>query len=143
MSWWFIYVLKQIQNAIFSGLTALELLHQTDQIAKYVNITVTRGYKINTNGETKFRINYVDKKILNIGVIEVKSSVGNIVKCYCFERVLCDFIARQDKIEIGIFVNTIWSYADWEHKDYAKLFEIAEQLGVLEKVAKVMRLIRK
>lgn len=50
------------KNAIFSGLTALELLQQTDQIAKYVNITVTRGYKINTNGETKFRINYVDKK---------------------------------------------------------------------------------
>lgn len=53
---------SKYKNAIFSGLTALELLQQTDQIAKYVNITVTRGYKINTNGETKFRINYVDKK---------------------------------------------------------------------------------
>ena len=43
-------------------------------------------------------VHYVDKRIYDIGIVEVETAYGNKVKAYSLERVLCDFLVHKNEI---------------------------------------------
>lgn len=44
-------------------------------------------------------VHYVDKRIYDIGIVEVETAYGNKVKAYSLERVLCDFLVHKNEID--------------------------------------------
>lgn len=90
------YILQQKNRKIvFSYITALYLLNETETIPEYMDITVYKGYNVHRLAN-KLKIHYVSKENLNLGVIEVISPQGYNVITYNLERTLCDILKSKD-----------------------------------------------
>lgn len=127
----------QYKKAIFSYETALYLLGQTDKIPWNIDVTVYNGYKFNekSNG---LNVHYVKKAIYDLGVIEKATMFGNKVKIYSYERILCDFIAHKEEMDIEVYVKLIRSYSSYGERDIHFLYDIAKKMGIENKVREVM-----
>lgn len=130
----------QYKKAIFSYETALCLLGQTDKIPSVIDITVYNGYKFNKK-PNNFNIHYVKKSVYDLGIVEKTTMFGNKVKLYSYERTLCDFILNKEKTDIEVYVKLVRSYSSYKDKDVHALFDIAEKMGIENKVRDVMEVV--
>ena len=85
-------------KAIYSYNTALYFIDRTDKLSHTIDITVYNGYKFNEKMKN-VDVHYVDKRIYDIGIVEVETAYGNKVKAYSLERVLCDFLVHKSEID--------------------------------------------
>lgn len=130
----------QYKKAIFSYETALFLLGESDKIPWTTDITVYNGYKFNTKPEG-VNVHYVNKAIYDLGIIEQETMYGNKVKIYSYERVLCDFISHKEEMDIEVYVKMIRSYSKYKKRDIHKLYEIANQMRITDKVKEVLEVV--
>lgn len=128
------------KKAIYSYETALFLIGETDKIPWTTDVTVYNGYKFNEK-QNGVKVHYVKKSIYDLGVIEVETMFGNKVKCYSYERVLCDFIINKDKLDIETYVKLVRSYSSYKDRNIHLLYEIAKQMGIEGKVREVMEVV--
>ncbi len=136
-----LYILQaKYPKIIFSFETALSLLNLTDKIPEIIDITVNHNYKFN-NKPSNVNINYTSKKILNLGVIETKTNVGNKVRLYSAERTLCDFVKHKSKMDPEVYLSFIKSYPSYEKQDLNVLFNIAHKMDIVQEVQEVMELV--
>ena len=125
---------------IFSYETALYLLNLTDKIPGNIHLTVNHKYKFNQNLENA-RIYYVNKEILNLGVIEKRTNAGNIVRLYSAERTLCDFIKNKSEVDPEVYINFLKAYPSYSDKDINELFNIAQKMDIVQQVQEIMELV--
>lgn len=78
---------------------------------------------------------------MNLGVISVKTPMGNTVNVYDFERVLCDFILNRNNIDKELFVKTVKSYSNFPKKNLANLYEYAQKLNILDDVKRTLEVL--
>lgn len=130
----------QYKKAIFSYETALYILEATDKIPWIIDVTVYNGYKFNKKPKG-VNVNYTNKSIYNLGIIEKDTMFGNKVKLYSYERTLCDFIMNKDEMDAEVYIKLIKSYASYKDKDVHSLYMISKKMGIEDKVREVMELI--
>ncbi|MCT4612123.1 MAG: type IV toxin-antitoxin system AbiEi family antitoxin domain-containing protein [Clostridia bacterium] len=76
---------------------------------------------------------YIDKSILNIGVEEIL--VEDVrMKIYSREKLICDCLKYESKMDVEIFNKAIISYIKDPKKNIPKLMEIAKKRKVEKKV---------
>ncbi len=104
-----------------------------------------RPYKwsiaINKNtSKSRFKIDYpivepyyTEPEVLEIGVTETEFA-GSKIKIYTKERLICDVLKYQEKMNREDFKKGVLSYIMDENKDVAKLMEYAKERKVLKKV---------
>ena len=83
----------------------------------------------------------MNKKIFDSGTVEATTMYGNPVRVYSYERILCDFIAHKEKMDVETYVKLIRSYSKYEKKDIHKLYEIAALMNVQKPVKEVMEVV--
>lgn len=127
-------------KTIYSYETAMYLLGITDKIVQRIDVTVSSDYKINA-AKLNINVHYVKKSLLNVGVINVKTMFGNEVRVYSYERLICDFIAHRKVLEAETYVKLLRSYAKYHNKDTKKLYGIAMEMGLTDKVRDVLEVI--
>ncbi len=125
---------------IYSYETALYLLNLTDKIPSKIQLTVNHNYKFNQRPKNA-HIYYVNSEILNLGVVEVKTNFGNIVRLYSAERTLCDFIKNKLDMDPEIYINFVKNYPNYEKKDIHKLYDIANKMNLVQEVQEIMELV--
>ncbi|SEA85023.1 Transcriptional regulator, AbiEi antitoxin, Type IV TA system [Pseudobutyrivibrio sp. ACV-2] len=76
---------------------------------------------------------YTEPEVLEIGVTEADFA-GAKMKIYTKERLICDFLKYQEKVDREDFKKGVWAYIMDENKDVAKLMEYAKERKVLKKV---------
>lgn len=76
---------------------------------------------------------YTEPEVLEIGVTEADFAGGKM-KIYTKERLICDFLKYQEKVDREDFKKGVWAYIMDEEKDVAKLMEYAKERKVLKKV---------
>ncbi|QFJ54167.1 type IV toxin-antitoxin system AbiEi family antitoxin domain-containing protein [Pseudobutyrivibrio xylanivorans] len=76
---------------------------------------------------------YTEPEVLEIGVTEANFA-GAKMKIYTKERLICDFLKYQEKVDREDFKKGVWAYIMDEDKDVAKLMEYAKERKVLKKV---------
>ncbi|MCR4695555.1 MAG: type IV toxin-antitoxin system AbiEi family antitoxin domain-containing protein [Pseudobutyrivibrio sp.] len=76
---------------------------------------------------------YTEPEVLEMGVEEVNFAGGKM-KIYSKERLVCDFLKYQEKINREDFKKGLLAYIMDEDKDVAKLMEYAKERKVLKKV---------
>ena len=76
---------------------------------------------------------YTEPEVLEIGVTEADFA-GAKMKIYTKERLICDFLKYQEKVDREDFKKGVWAYIMDEDKDVAKLMEYAKERKVLKKV---------
>ena len=129
----------ELPNIIYSHMTAL-YFHGLSIKApndKY-DITVPNNYfnyKIK-----KHNVFYVDKDIYKLGLIQVKTPMGNEVRTYDLERCMCDIIRSKNRMDLEHVKYAIREYLKRKDKNLSKLSEYAERLGIKEEVMNYMEL---
>lgn len=99
------------------------------------------GIAINKNtSKSRFNIDYpivepyyTEPEVLEIGITETDFA-GAKMKIYTKERLICDVLKYQEKMDREDFKKGVLGYIMDENKDVAKLMEYAKERKVLKKV---------
>lgn len=126
---------------IFSGETALFLHGLLDREYSEVSITVPTGYNASHLKADNVQIRYAPKEIYELGVCEVASSSGNMVRVYDKERSICNLIMERNKVEVQNFQTAIKEYMSLKDKKISRLVEYAERLGIRDEVMKYVEVL--
>ncbi len=76
---------------------------------------------------------YTEPEVMELGVTEADFA-GAKMKIYTKERLICDVLKYQEKVDREDFKKGVWAYIMDEDKDVAKLMEYAKERKVLKKV---------
>ena len=132
---------KRYPKYIFSGLSALYLLGLTDKIPTDIEVSSPQNYHPFRNKIDLLIIHKLsNKKVYELGIKEVKTMFGNIVKTYDEERTICDVIKYRDKYDGETFIKAIKFYVRTINNQ-SKLFKYARELGIEKKVYEVMEIV--
>lgn len=134
------YILqRKYSSAIFSYNTALHILNLTNRAPMKLDITVPRNKKVRGN----YNIHRVSKKYYSIGITEVISPYGNVIKVYNAERCICDMLRNEDEFDIELKNRILNYYFNSKDKDIDKLLEYAKVFKVYDKVETIVGVMMK
>lgn len=122
------------KNIIYSGETALYLHGLTDREYSHICFTVPVGYNASHIKNKNKEVHYANAEIIDMGICEVPSSSGNMVRVYDRERCICDLIKDRKKYEIQLYQTAIKEYMSAKEKNLTRLMEYAVRLGVRDAV---------
>lgn len=136
-----LYIL-QICNPkiIYSEETALYLHGMTDR--EYTDISITVPPRFNqTRLRSKGLIVHQEKQTMyQMGIEEVKTNYGNVVRTYNKERCICDIIKNRKRIEVQQFQTAMKTYMSDKKKNMSRLMQYGEQLKIRDEIMKYVML---
>lgn len=122
------------KRGIFSGATALYLYDLTDRTPAKFQMTFPHNYNISTVKGEKVKCNRVIMELYELGVVELKTPAGNMVRAYNMERTLCDILRKHNKTDIQIITDAFKSYVRRTDKNIALLCEYGKKIKVEAKL---------
>ena len=138
----FALIQAQSSKAIFSYGTALYLWGLSDRTPHIFDITVPRGTNISRlkRDNQNIRCHYVQLDVYELGIAEIQSPQGGMVRLYDKERCICDLIRDKEKMDIQIYTQAIKDYFKTK-VDHRKLLKYSKIFGVEEKVRTYMEVL--
>jgi predicted transcriptional regulator of viral defense system len=131
----------RFSKGIFSHDTALYLHGMTDRTP--ISFTMTFPFGYNTGNVKKHgvipKVCTVD--VYTLGIMEISSPSGNMLKTYNVERTLCDIAKETHHADIQVINQVMKEYALSREKNIAKLMSYAEKLRVTPKVLRYMEVL--
>ena len=138
------YALLQLRSkyAVFSYGTALFLWNLSDRVPHVYDITLPRGANINSLKKdiSNLRCHYVQQKIYEIGITEIRSPQGATITVYDRERCICDLIRDKDQMDMQIFTQAIKGYFKSKPNN-RKLLKYGRIFGIEEKIRTYMEVL--
>lgn len=132
---------RRYPKYIYAGLSALYLLGLTDKIPTNIEVSAPQNYHPSRSKVDSLIIHKLsNSNIYELGIKEVKTMFGNIVKTYDEERTICDVIKYRDKYDSETFNKAIKIYIRTINNQ-SKLFKYARELGVEKKVYEIMEVV--
>ena len=125
-------------QGIFSGNTALYLLKKTERIPYVLCMTFPKGYNASAAKRNGLKCKIVVAERYDLGMQEVVSPYGNMVRCYNIERTLCDIVGGND---IQTTNQAFKEYAQCKERDVALLMSYAKILHVDKSVRNYMEIL--
>ncbi len=129
------------EKIIFCGETALFLHGLIDREYSEICISVPRGFNVSHIKCDTLQVKYPSKKIHALGVCQVPSSSGNLVRVYDKERCICDLIKERSNMEVQNFQTAIKEYVSDKDKKLNRLIQYAQILGVRDEVMKYVEVL--
>lgn len=132
----FILISSNSKRIIFSHQTALYLQDLSDRTPNIFHISVPQGYNAShiKKRYENLQVHYVKKEFFEIGLIQVKTPLGNFVPAYDRERTICDIINDREKMDKQIFTDGIRKYFKSSNKNLRKLIKYSKIFGIEEEV---------
>lgn len=124
-------------KTIFSHFTALYLHDMTEEFPYKLDITCSKKYNVETIKENN--IFYVEKDLLDLGKIELKTKYDNIVNTYNFERIICDIIRNDNRLDEEQILKSLRKIFSNKKIDMHLLSEYSKKLKCHDKVMKVVK----
>lgn len=132
---------RRYPKYIFAGLCALYLLGLTDKIPTDIEVSAPQNYHPSRSKIDLLIVHKLSSKnVYELGIKEVKTMFGNIVKTYDEERTICDVIKYRDKYDGETFIKAIKFYVRTINNQ-SKLFKYASELGIEKKVYEVIEVV--
>ncbi len=129
------------KKGIFSGETALYLHDLTDRTPMRFQMTFPNNYNLTNIKSENIKCNRVIKGLYELGVIEIKTPAGNLVRSYNMERSLCDILRTQSYTDIQIVSDAFKRYTKRNDKNIPLLSEYAKKLRVEAKLRSYMEVL--
>lgn len=115
---------------IFSHETSLYLLGMAEREPLQFTITVKAGYHAKSMEEQSVKVYRVKKELLDLGLVEVESPEGHLVKAYNAERTVCDLLRSRSNVEIQDLQSAIKEYMRSKEKNLPQLMRYAKEFRV-------------
>ena len=130
-----LYIL-QLKNKeiIYSFETSLYLHGLMEREPTYTKVTVKYGYNAFHLKKKNILVHTSIPDIYNMGIENVETQFGNVVKAYDMERTICDIIKYKNYIDIQVFTYALKEYVKNKNKNINKLMHYAEKLKVEDTV---------
>ena len=127
---------------IYSFNSAIYLHGLGDILPNYLEVTGPFNYRpmSKNRDDVVTHTDTVDESY-NLGITDIKTSLGNVVKVYDKEKTICDLIKHKDKIEFEVYVKALTRYARSKDKDINKLMRYAQIMKIENKVRDQMEVI--
>lgn len=134
------FALLQVRfpKAVFSHDTALFLHSLSEREPIPLSVSVESGYNSPSLKGQGVRIHYVKPEWHSMGVVDVKTPDGNLVRAYDKERTICDVIRRRANADVAEFNYALKSYISSKDKHLARLSEYARAMNMESRVWDVM-----
>lgn len=129
---------KKYPYAIFSYNTAFHILNLTNRAPFAIDVTIPNNKKIRGN----YDVHYVTPRVYEIGIMEVESPYGNIVKVYNAERSICDML-KNGNFDLELQNRILDYYFKSKDKDIDKLLEYSKIFNIYEKVNTIVEVMMK
>ena len=127
---------------IYSFNSAIYLHGLGDILPNYLEVTRPLNYHPFTNKRDDVVIHTDTVEVsYNLGIINVATSLGNIVRVYDKEKTICDIIKNKDKIDFEVYVKALNIYSKSKDKNINKLMEYAKTMKIEKKVRSQMEVI--
>lgn len=121
------YILQvRYKEAVFSHETALYLLDLTDREPLQYTVTLKQGYNPNNLTKHGVKAYTIKKEWYAMGIVEIQSPMGHMVKVYNAERTLCDIFRGHSQVEIQDRQTAVKEYVRHRNKDIPRLIEYAK-----------------
>lgn len=118
----------ELPNIVYSHMTGLFLHGYLKKDDARCDVTVCNNYY--NYKLKKYNVFYVNRDIYNLGLTEVKTKDGNVVKVYDVERCICDVIKARKRMDLDMIKYSIKKYLKSEKRNLKKLFEYSEKLRI-------------
>lgn len=128
-------------NAIYSLETALYFHNLSDRIPSILDMFVPNNYAGSLMKNSSIRLTYISKNLLELGLIEMESPMGQKIKTYDIDKTICDIIKFKSKIDIEIYSNALKNYAKSKNKNITKLMKYAKEMKIEEKIRDIMEVL--
>ncbi len=121
-------------RGVFSDDTALFLHGMTDRPPFCLTMTFPRAYNAAGAREAGITCRTCADDVLDLGLCELKTPNGNLIRAYDLERTLCDIVRGQKVVDAQLVTPAMQSYAKSAGRNPAKLMRYAKKLGVEKKI---------
>jgi len=123
------------RKGIYSHGTALYLHDLTDTIPNHYTMTFPDRYHVRSLKEEGIFTFYVQKKLHDLGKVELLSSFGRNISTYNMERTMVDIVRSRNQIDTEMLNHALKRYVVRKDKNITMLMKYAK----LFKIEKIMR----
>ncbi|MDR2569360.1 MAG: type IV toxin-antitoxin system AbiEi family antitoxin domain-containing protein [Oscillospiraceae bacterium] len=128
-------------KGVFSNGTALYLYGLTDRTPQAYTLTFPHGYNAAGLKKHNVKAKYVTPDTYEMGITEMPSPSGNLLRVYDIERTLCDIVKGSNALDIQLINQAMKIYAESKAKDMTRLISYAERLRVKPKILRYMEVL--
>lgn len=125
---------NRFKRGIYSHETALFLWDLTDRTPNKYHMTFPMNYNLTNPKKENISCVQCKKEIYDLGIEEVTTPGGNIVRVYSVERTLCDILKTHSHVDIQVVTEAFKRYAANSNKNIPVLSEYAKLLKVETKL---------
>lgn len=129
------------EKIIFSHDTALFLNHLSDRTPFVHSVTIPSNTKLSKQLQEECICYYIKPELHQLGVTNLKTTLGNVVRGYNAERTVCDLLRSRNKMDEETVISAVKNYAASPEKNLNMLAEYASQLGVSKILKRYMEVL--
>ena len=129
-----VYMQRKYPAMIFSHTSALFLQRLTERTPFRHSITIPTSASLPRSLAQKCVCFYVKPELHQLGLTELRTTMGNIVRGYDTERCICDMLRCRNRVDLESYIAALKLYFSSEKKNFNRLARYAEQLGVMDKL---------
>jgi len=116
--------------AVLSHETAAFLLDLTDRTPLFYSVTVPAGYNATSLKARGAKVYFVNRGLYRLGLITVKSSLGNEIKTFNLERTICDLLRSRNRIDVQQVNESLKRYVNKKGRNIDLLNSYARQFRI-------------
>ena len=125
---------NRFKRGIYSHETALFLWDLTDRTPNKYHMTFPVNYNLTKPKQGDIRCAQCKKELYDLGIAEVTTPGGSIVRAYGVERTLCDILKPHSHVDIQVVTEAFKRYITRSDKNIPILSEYAKILKVETKL---------
>lgn len=129
------------ERIIISHDTALFLNGLSDRTPFMHSVTIPNNTSLPNTISGECNCFYVKPELHQLGMINKKTTFGNVVRCYNPERTVCDLLRSRKRIDEETVVAAIKNYAESKEKDLNKLATYSKNFRVDKDLKKYMEVL--
>ena len=130
----FVNLQTRFKRGIFSHESSLFLHDLSDRTPNNYHMTFPATYNLTAAKHENIRCTQVIDSLYLVGIEDITSPGGNLVRTYCMERTLCDVLKPRNSVDIQIVTDAFKQYTMRKDKNipllsyYGKLFKVEKKL---------------
>lgn len=132
---------RRFAKGIFSHETSLYLHGMSDRTPMRYTMTFPFGYNTGNAKRQQIIAKLSTLENYELGIIQLTSPGGSLVRTYDIERTLCDIVKTRHNADIQVVNQAMKLYAYSKDKNIAKLMDYADKLRVKPKVLNYMEVL--
>ena len=126
-----VYIMQfRYAEAIFSHELAAYYHDLSDREPLSMTLTLQAGKSSSRLNKEGIKVYKVKKELFELGLVEIKTNYGNLVRSYDKERTICDIVRSRSNIEVQDLQTILRTYFRSKDKDIPKLMRYAQSFSI-------------